>query len=201
MLDKAGPGDDDGLMTEMQTKDALDVLHGLAMEYAQEMSGRTSIQIEKNATAAYQTLLAALEPKPELCGAQNPDYPGEYACESPKGHGPILNEDNQPYDHAAPSKGAWWAGFSEATYFPDAPILDEPGQDEPLYDPGLPLGDVDDPKGALRRLRGAVDRAQALADGKRVDHSKHDWEGCTGGPSWKKRWARDLNKALELKDD
>ena len=47
-----------------------------------------------------------------LCGAQNPDYPGEYACEYPKGHGTIFDdEENQPYDHAAPSKGVLWVVF------------------------------------------------------------------------------------------
>lgn len=49
------------------------------------------------------------EPAPE-CGAENPDYPGEYHCTFPKGHGPIPDEENpdETWLHAAPDKGAWW---------------------------------------------------------------------------------------------
>lgn len=50
----------------------------------------------------------------ELCGAENPQYPGEYTCEYPAGHGLVVDPDegDMPiigtYDHGAPSKGAWW---------------------------------------------------------------------------------------------
>lgn len=42
-----------------------------------------------------------------VCGAENPDYPGEYACTLPKGHQPTWLDDEQ-WDHAAPASGAWW---------------------------------------------------------------------------------------------
>lgn len=35
----------------------------------------------------------------EVCGAENPDYPGEYFCDLPKGHGNISHEHNL-FDHA-----------------------------------------------------------------------------------------------------
>lgn len=50
----------------------------------------------------------------ELCDAENPQYPGEYACEYPAGHGPVIDPDDGDmpitgtFDHGAPSKGAWW---------------------------------------------------------------------------------------------
>jgi hypothetical protein len=51
--------------------------------------------------------------KVELCGAKNPDYPSEYACELFAGHGRVRpNDPNEHpdnwYAHAAPSEGAWW---------------------------------------------------------------------------------------------
>lgn len=49
----------------------------------------------------------------ELCGAQNADYPGEFSCEMPKGHDAISALEEgvvAEWDHAAPSKGAWWNG-------------------------------------------------------------------------------------------
>lgn len=42
------------------------------------------------------------------CGAENPDYPGEYACEADDGHDRIPDEEGVLYDHAAPRIGAWW---------------------------------------------------------------------------------------------
>lgn len=53
----------------------------------------------------------------EVCGAQNPDYPGEYFCTFPKGHGPLPDTvcdpkdgevDGPVWDHAAPASGASW---------------------------------------------------------------------------------------------
>ena len=49
-----------------------------------------------------------------LCGAENPDYPGEYACTFPKGHMRPLrltDEDGETgdWDHAAPASGAYWS--------------------------------------------------------------------------------------------
>lgn len=49
-------------------------------------------------------------PEVELCGATNPDYPGEYACTYPKGHGKISEpeDDVLEMDHGSPRAGAWW---------------------------------------------------------------------------------------------
>lgn len=61
---------------------------------------------------------AATTPPPvKFCGAENPDYPGEYTCELPAGHPvPITAADVddpgwEPWEaeHAAPSAGASWA--------------------------------------------------------------------------------------------
>ena len=51
---------------------------------------------------------------PLACLAENPDYPGEYACEFPAGHGPVTDDEEgvMLWDHGAPSKGAWWATVS-----------------------------------------------------------------------------------------
>jgi hypothetical protein len=66
---------------------------------------------------------ASLHPM-KACGAENPQYPGEYACEYPAGHGPIVDPEDGDmpitgtFDHGSPSKGAWWtvppAGTDEA---------------------------------------------------------------------------------------
>jgi hypothetical protein len=58
---------------------------------------------------------ASLHPM-KACGAENPQYPGEYACEYPAGHGPIVDPEDGDmpitgtFDHGAPSKGVWWTG-------------------------------------------------------------------------------------------
>lgn len=49
----------------------------------------------------------------EICGARNPDYPGEYSCTFPKDHALIqlvdeYEDDGDFYRHAAPASGAWW---------------------------------------------------------------------------------------------
>lgn len=58
------------------------------------------------------------------CGAENPDYPGEYRCTFPRGHGPIseTNADDieiEDMDHGSPKAGAYWnmplKGFSDVT--------------------------------------------------------------------------------------
>lgn len=43
-------------------------------------------------------------PEP-ICGAENPEYPGEYVCVFPSGHRPI-GEDG--WDHGNPEVGVWW---------------------------------------------------------------------------------------------
>lgn len=51
-------------------------------------------------------------PAESICGAENPDYPGEYACTYPVGHGPIsAPSEDGTNDHGAPEAGAWWSGF------------------------------------------------------------------------------------------
>lgn len=51
---------------------------------------------------------------PLICGAENPDYPGEYVCTWPVGHGPLVNAvlDGEvyegPYDHGNEEKGVVW---------------------------------------------------------------------------------------------
>ncbi len=42
-----------------------------------------------------------------ICGAENPDYPGLFACAAAPGHGPIPGL-GRAYDHADPLRGSWW---------------------------------------------------------------------------------------------
>lgn len=49
-----------------------------------------------------------------LCGAENADYPGEYACTYPADHGPIPDEEGTEWAHADPNRGAWWNAAATA---------------------------------------------------------------------------------------
>lgn len=46
-----------------------------------------------------------------LCGVGNTDYPGEYACSYPLGHGSVTadDDDSVTHDHGAPERGCWWS--------------------------------------------------------------------------------------------
>lgn len=134
-----------------------------------------------------------------LCGAENPDYPGEYSCTYPAGHDVIPldapdlapGEDVEFFDHAAPDAGAWW----------NIPVFD------PTY---VPPFDYTTAWDAVGRMHGEsylvgssmfreIDRLTALE--RRIQALQTQWTGeAAGAGQWDPRGVlKELGDAIEGK--